>query len=108
MTEEPLTPETRATIPGDILFQLVEDGAVILNADSGLYYGLDEVGVRMWQLIREHGRLGTVHEHLLEEYDAAPEQLWDDLASLAQTMEAEGLVTIYAPATSSGQSADPH
>ena len=42
---------------------------VILNLASGVYFGLDEVGARIWSLIEKPRRLSSIVETLLAEYE---------------------------------------
>jgi hypothetical protein len=106
MTETELSPTSRVQIAKDVLARTIEDEVVLLNAESGLYYGLDQVGARMWDLLGEHRRLGAIHERLLEEYDVTAERLWDDLVALVRELGAEDLVVIDAAQDSPGDPAD--
>ncbi len=76
----------------DVVFRELDGEAVILNLASGVYFGLDEVGTRIWQLIEQHGGLRDVLARLREEYDAAPDVLEHDLVDLASQLAAKGLV----------------
>ncbi len=89
-----LTLETTVSIPEDVLFHEVEDETVLLNLASGKYYSLDDVGTRMWLLMTEHKQLKAVHQALLEEYEADPGQLEQDLLALADKLAANGLLQI--------------
>lgn len=73
------------------------DEVVILDLQSGVYYGLDPVGTRIWQLIQEPTRLADVKKQLLEEYDVAPDQCEQDLLQLTQRLVDEGLIRIHTP-----------
>jgi hypothetical protein len=46
----------------------------ILDLKLGVYYGLDEVGARVWELIQEPRVVDEVRDVLLEEYDVVPER----------------------------------
>jgi len=76
----------------DVVFRELDGEAVILNLASGVYFGLDPVGTRVWQLIEQHGGLSEVLARLREEYDAAPDVLERDLVDLASQLAAKGLV----------------
>jgi predicted RND superfamily exporter protein len=79
-------------IPDDVVFRILGDEAVILNLSSGVYFGLDDVGTRMWQLMSEHGSTDKVIELLLEEYEVEETQLRADLEKLIQQLSEKGLV----------------
>ena len=83
-------------IPEDVLFREVGGEAVILNLATGKYYGLDEVGTRMWALLAEHGSVGAVAPILLQEYEVDEERLKADLLELVDKLAAQELVKIDA------------
>ncbi len=90
------TLQSKITIPEDVMFREVKGEAVILNIANGKYYGLDDVGTRMWALLAEHLQLEPVHRALLDEYDVQPEVLQADLIRLVDELAAQGLVMLDA------------
>jgi hypothetical protein len=88
---------SRITIPDDVLFRDLEGEAVILSTESGKYYGLDEVGTRMWNLLSQHGQVEPVYQALLAEYDVAEDRLQQDLLDLVDKLAAEGLLQVDGP-----------
>lgn len=72
--------------------QKVGEELVILDLESGNYFGLDEVGARMVELIGEHSEVGSVVELLVQEYDAPVEQIRSDLEALLEELIGHGLV----------------
>ena len=80
------------TVAPDIVFREVDGEAVILNLDSGLYFGLDQVGTRIWQLVQEHGSLQKVFETMCDEFDVGSDTLERDLLGLMDELCAKGLV----------------
>ena len=85
---------TRVTIPARVLFRELAGEAVLLQTESGLYFGLDEVGTRIWSLLQQHGEVGRVYEQMLEEYTVSPERLRADLLQLLDTLTHRGLLEI--------------
>ena len=79
-------------IPDDVVFRVLGDEAVILNLSTGIYFGLETVGTRMWQLIAEHGSTEKVGEALLAEYEVEEGQLRQDLDLLIQQLRDKGLL----------------
>lgn len=78
----------------DVVHRIVGDEAVILNLKSGLYYGLDAVGSRIWKILAEQESLKAVFDTLLREYDATPEELEFDILRIVGEMQQKGLVEI--------------
>jgi hypothetical protein len=79
-------------ISPDVLFNEVGGEAVLLNQRDGVYYGLDEVGTRIWTLASQSASLGSVHSTLLDEYDVTSDELWQDIVRLISEMAERGLV----------------
>jgi hypothetical protein len=79
-------------ISDGVVFRELEGEAVLLNLDSGMYFGLDRVGTRIWQLLQEQRPAETVVNILLEEYDVAPDVLRADVATLLAALLEKGLV----------------
>ena len=85
---------TRVTVPESVLFRDLDGEAVLLETASGRYYGLDEVGTRMWSLLQIHGETGAVCRALLAEYDVSEERLRTDLEKFIETLAARGLLKV--------------
>jgi hypothetical protein len=79
-------------IPGDIAFRDIADEAVVLNLSTGIYFGLDSVGTRIWHLLAEHGSSEPVVNALLSEYDVEEGRLRRDVEALIQKLLDKGLV----------------
>ena len=86
--------DTLISTPEAVYTQDIDDETILLDIQSGHYFGLDLVGSRMWQLMREHGALRPTYETLLTEYEVDPERLEADLLALAEKMTEKGLVEI--------------
>ncbi len=68
--------------------------AVILNLKSGVYYGLNPVGARIWQLIQEPKAVTNIRDSLLEEYEVKTDSCERDLLALLRELAAVGLVEV--------------
>ena len=65
---------------------------ILLHLDSGKYFGLNDVGTRIWTLIAAHHTLQGVLTCLEEEFEATPEVLKHDLLQLTGDLTANGLL----------------
>ena len=83
--------ENSFVLSKDAIFRDLDGEAVVLNLASGAYFGLNQVGTRIWQLIEQDGRLQNVLARLGEEYEAAPQQLEHDLLDLVSRLAQAGL-----------------
>ena len=82
------------TVCPDVISQEVSGETVILDLNSENYFGLDEVGTRIWQLIEEKGNLQAIFDQLLTEYDVGEAQLLEDLEALLDQVADIGLVSL--------------
>ena len=80
-------------VPDDVVFRELQGEAVILNLESGTYFGLDVVGTRIWRLCEEHGSLHAVWEAMQHEFDAQSEALRSDLLAFINELSSKGLLT---------------
>jgi len=79
--------------PG-VLHQELGGETVLLNLNNENYFGLDEVGTRVWQVLGETQSANDVVSRLTEEYDVPTEQLRADVARLISELAAAGLVSL--------------
>lgn len=73
---------------------------VLLNIDNGQYYGLNDLGSFIFELVREKPTVAEVIDHISESY--APEvsrrQVELDVLAFMEQMEAEALLSLEQPA----------
>jgi Coenzyme PQQ synthesis protein D (PqqD) len=76
-----------------VVFQTVSDGAILLHTREEVYYGLNSVAVRIWQLLPESRDLEDLCSRLGREYpDAEPAMLRADVTELLADLQRTGLV----------------
>ena len=66
--------------------------AVLLNVESGVYFGLDQVGTRIWQLLGAGASEREIVDRLVDEYDVDAQQLQADLGGFLDLLIAKSLV----------------
>ena len=91
MTKSPPVTE-RLEVPSNVLFRELEGECVILNLDTESYFGLDDVGTRMWLALTQAESISAALDLLQEEFDAEPEQLRRDLEKLLIDLLDQGLL----------------
>ena len=82
------------TLSPDVISQEVSGETVLLDLGSENYFGLDEVGTRIWQLIEQSGNLQVIFDTMLEEYEVSPDQLLEDLGELVNQLSSQGLANL--------------
>ena len=86
--------ESRVVVSKDQVSCDLEGEAAILNLKNSVYYGLDPVGARVWQLIQEPTSLAQIRDVLRAEYDVEASQLEADIGDLVEQLAEQGLIEI--------------
>jgi hypothetical protein len=80
---------TRAQLSADL------DGeTVILNVQSGIYYGLENVGMRVWTLLEKPIAVSKLCDILSNEYEVQPGQCAAEIMALLEQLLQAGLIEI--------------
>lgn len=81
-------------ISDEVMYRELAGEAVLLNLASGVYFGLDEVGARVWYLLAEHGDPEKTIPILIGEYEVEETQLREDVQALIGQLSDKGLLKI--------------
>lgn len=89
-----LSADSRVVVARDQVSSDLGGETAILNFRTGTYYGLNAVGVRIWDLIQEPRSVGDIRDVLVNEYEVEPGRCESDLVALLQLLAEEGLVEV--------------
>ena len=81
----------RFAVRESVVHAQLGDEAVLLNVESGVYFGLDEVGARIWEMLSNGADQEDMVARLLDEYDADQTTLRNDVADFLDALAAKGL-----------------
>jgi hypothetical protein len=93
MTMSPLL-ASRIRINDDVLSQDLNGEVVLLNLKTGVYFGLDPIGSRVWELLAGNAEVARILEVLLSEYDVPRDRCSEDLVALITKLQEHQLVTV--------------
>ena len=82
------------TLSPKVISQEVSGETVILDLESECFFGLDAVGTRIWDLIRDDVDLLSIYNTLLDEYEVEEAQLQADLEALLADACERGLLSL--------------
>mgnify|MGYP006187242461 CR=1 FL=1 len=85
-----VTKDTRLIVAEDLSIADLAGEAVVLDAKSGQYYGLNELGARIFGLMDQPRRVGEIMEVIQDEYDVDESQLKSDLTAVVQQARLRG------------------
>jgi hypothetical protein len=72
----------------------VQGETVVLQLTSGQYFGLNQVGTRVWNLIQSPTTLADLLDELLLDYDITRDELELDVIHLVEEMQSAQLAEI--------------
>ena len=72
----------------------VQRETVILDAASGKYFGLNDVGARIWQLLQAPVAIETIVARLVQEYAVEYDAAASDVLRLMDELTGAGLVLV--------------
>lgn len=84
----------RVFVPQHVLVRFMDRESVLLNLETERYFGLDETGTRMWQLVTAAPNVEAALLQLQDEYDAQPEALQSNLTELLGRLVENGLLSL--------------
>jgi len=67
---------------------------VILDLDSGTYYGLDQIGAAIWNAIEQPASLVAIRDAIMAEYEVDAETCERDVVAFVERMRGAGLVEV--------------
>ena len=88
------TDDSRIAVSEDQVSCDLAGEAAILSLKNSVYYGLDPVGARVWNLIQEPKTFAEIRDTLLDIYDVDKPQLESDLQALLTQLADQGLIEI--------------
>ena len=94
MTSRTIIEDTFVVAADNLASADLDGEAILLNINTGYYYGLNEVGARIMDLMQEPTSLAAIMDRLLEEYEVETAHLERDLMTFLQEMEDRQLIRV--------------
>ena len=82
-------------IPHHVSADMGEE-VILLHLENGLYFGLGNVGARIWKLLQKPVKVSEIESLLMEEYDVDPGRCHEEVMKLVVDLVGQGLVTVEA------------
>ena len=84
----------RAEVRPHVLVRYLDKESVLLNLETERYFGLNETGTRMWQLVTVAPSIDAAYQELQNEFDVESQALRSDLSDLLIRLVENGLLQI--------------
>lgn len=89
-----ISPESVVTAAPDQISSDLAGEAVIMSLQDGAYYGLNEVGARIWSLLQQPRPVAAIRDALVAEYEIDPAQCEHEVVALLAALETVGLIEV--------------
>lgn len=76
----------------DQLYAEVGDETVVLQTDTRMYYSLNPVAGRIWELLQEPRKVNEIRDTVVDEYDVSRARCEDDLFEFLELLSEEDLI----------------
>ena len=83
---------TKLTVPPQVMSRLVGDETVLLNLETGIYFGLDGVSRQIWDAVVEGDSLEQIAASIVSEYNVDKLQAQADVLEFANELVERGLL----------------
>lgn len=89
-----VTPDCTVVATRDQVYSELDNEAVILHLQSGTYYGLNQVGARIWDMLRQPRKVAEILAAILDNYEVESARAERDLVALLQRLSDERLIEV--------------
>ena len=89
--------EARFRLAKDVHTRDFDGELVILSLGAGDYFGVNEIGSRLWSGLVAGKSVGEIADEITADYEVSRARLLDDLVAIANEFVGRGLLTIAEP-----------
>ena len=86
--------DSKVTVHRDTMSRDVRGEQILLDLASGTYFGLEDVGARIWKEIQDGATIKQIIAAIVDEYDVDPARAEQDTLSLIHELAQRNLVSI--------------
>ncbi|MDX2054191.1 MAG: PqqD family protein [Polyangiaceae bacterium] len=83
------------TIPSDVVSEVINGEAMLLNLSTGRYFSLNSTGAFIWRQLETHGDVGRIVGELAATYSLDERKAVEDVNALLSELTAQALITPY-------------
>ncbi len=84
--------QIKLRISDEVISQEIDGEIILLDMQGEEYFGLNEVGTRVWQLLKKPTNLEKLFSIMKKEYDVKENILRDDLNDIVTQLLSAGLI----------------
>lgn len=80
------------TVPDNVMAQELDEEFVLVDLQSGSYFGARGVAATIWGLLAQGADEAEISRQVTDRYDGEPEQIRQDVQEFLSTLVERGLV----------------
>ena len=89
-----ISTDSVVTAVRDQLTSGLDGEAVVLDVNSGKYFGFEAVGARIWELLQQPRKVSEIRDAMLREYHVDLAECERDLLAFLQHIQEAGLIEV--------------
>ena len=78
----------------EIVAKVLDGEAIMINLSKGIYYSLDGVGGRVWELLEDVRSAASIAMEVVREFDVTPERARADVERILHELQAENVIRL--------------
>ena len=94
MKNKKITPDTVISQVEEIVAGDIDGEIVMMSIENGKYYGLDEIGSRIWELIEKPVKVADLIDTLVERFDEAREICERDVLKFLNELNEDNILEV--------------
>ncbi len=94
MKKKEITPETIISQIEEIVASGIDGETVMMSVENGKYYGLDDIGSRIWELIERPVKVSDLIDTLLERFDVDRETCERDVLKFLNGLNEDKILAV--------------
>lgn len=94
MESNSLNTNQKIQLKEDLLTSKIGDEIVLMTIESGKYFSINQVGSKIWEMIKKPVTVEDVCKELTEEYAVSIEQCLSDTLPFLEKLNKDGLLVV--------------
>ena len=90
----PLDSNSIITQKQGLVVSEIDGETVMMSVERGNYYGMDLIGSRIWEIVKEPQSLNDIVKHLTKEYNVSKDQCEKDVIEYLIKLSEENIIEI--------------
>lgn len=84
----------KAVVPRHVVLRAFASETVLLNVQTGYYYGMDEIGARFFETLRKSQNVASAVHILVKEFEQPAQRIREDTMHYCSELEKLGLIEL--------------